>query len=222
MDLLTNNPGLRHIGYNILMRLDHETLLSCRSVSQSWRKFTDNPRFWLKKCMKKELTATLHASYMNLIELLEDTDLEHKVTLCLIKLHKEAPKTMQSPIHMASKSGYLELVKFILEQVSPVLTEDQDGNSPIHGAAKYGHNEVVKLLINHTENPIALGHKRKTPIHYAAMCGHLEVIKTLASYTDSPNTKDFDWHTLYWIVLLFATSGQTFLVKLPLFFFKCL
>ena len=50
MDLFMNNPGLHHIGKVIFKHLDHDTLLSCRLVNQSWKAFVDDYDFWLKRC----------------------------------------------------------------------------------------------------------------------------------------------------------------------------
>ena len=48
MDSFLSNPGLDHIGSKIFLNLDFTTLLKLRFVSQSWKCFLDNPRFWLK------------------------------------------------------------------------------------------------------------------------------------------------------------------------------
>ena len=53
MDLFTSNYGFLHISEQIFNVLDHKSLLSCRSVNQSWKTVLDNPRFWIKKLTRK-------------------------------------------------------------------------------------------------------------------------------------------------------------------------
>ena len=51
MDFITKNPGLQHISEKILMNLNHQDLMMCREVNQSWEQILDkNPVFWLNKC----------------------------------------------------------------------------------------------------------------------------------------------------------------------------
>ncbi len=58
-----------------------------------------------------------------------------------------------TPLHGASKSGNLELVKFLIEEGADVNAPDEVGMTPLHLAAKHGHSEVVKLLIQKKADP---------------------------------------------------------------------
>ena len=51
LNTVLDNPGLFNISRKILLLLDHDTLLSCRLVSQSFRvNFdNDNPHLWIMK-----------------------------------------------------------------------------------------------------------------------------------------------------------------------------
>ena len=53
MDQFFNNPGLSHIGRNILEELNLADLEStCTKVCKSWQIMLENPTFWLQTCMK--------------------------------------------------------------------------------------------------------------------------------------------------------------------------
>ena len=127
MDILTplvNNPGLQHIGHKILMLLDDQSLLNCKRVSQSWKKFLDNPRFWLNKCVKADLfIANGKKCWTNLIQILEEECLLrleedclkgncfHEkclqgITSCLMHFHIKSPITLEQPERTLYSSEY--------------------------------------------------------------------------------------------------------------------
>ena len=54
MESFITNPGLEHLGRNILNHLNMKTTLAFRIVNNSTVNFVDNPRFWLKK-LKNQL-----------------------------------------------------------------------------------------------------------------------------------------------------------------------
>ena len=102
MDLFINNPGLQHISQNIFLHLDHQSLLSCRYVSQSWRHFLDNPRFWLNK-IQKDLTQEHFTAWNTLLKKLDhDSKLRETVTLCLFQMHEKSSKLF--PTWLCKKS----------------------------------------------------------------------------------------------------------------------
>ena len=53
MEQLFNNPGLIHIGELIFEQLNNNGLESCSNVCLDWKKMLDNPRTWLKICIKQ-------------------------------------------------------------------------------------------------------------------------------------------------------------------------
>ena len=42
------NPGLDHIGRNILLNLDVQSLVKYKRVNKSWKTIIDSPKFWIK------------------------------------------------------------------------------------------------------------------------------------------------------------------------------
>ena len=43
-----DNPGLNHIGQEILLNLDVQSLVKCKRVNKTWMKIIDSPKFWVK------------------------------------------------------------------------------------------------------------------------------------------------------------------------------
>ena len=59
LEYFFTNPGLNHIGKQILTSLDHQSLLSCQKVSKSWKSLADKifeERFilWLENCSERK------------------------------------------------------------------------------------------------------------------------------------------------------------------------
>ena len=46
--LFFDNPGLNHIGLEILLNLDVQSLLKFKRVNKTWMKIIDSPKFWVK------------------------------------------------------------------------------------------------------------------------------------------------------------------------------
>ena len=261
LDVIINNPGLEHISLNIFMMLDHQSLLNCRKVNQSWKKILDNPRFWLKR-IQSSLSSKDYSAWKNLIQKIQylDWEIERNLTQCLIKMNEKSPELFpnwlnkkspewfhspfrtskngpnskilesQSPLHVASTLGDLELVTFILDHqvklqnpnlvlkpgcqcflsfqgLATPIGQDDYGYTSIHRAALYGHCDVVKVLAQHTKNPNAPNQDGLTPIHLAAMNGHTEVVKFLVTYTETPNAPDTSGVTPYLLSIWNREAG---------------
>lgn len=52
-------------------------------------------------------------------------------------------------LYIASKSGFYDTCKFLLEKGASVNEAQRDGSTPLHGAAYFGHALVVGLLLQH-------------------------------------------------------------------------
>ena len=183
---ILENPGFQHIGESIIMHLDHKNLQDCRLVEHSWKNFLDNPRFWFKKCIQNGLSKELQTEWNKLIQMLQGSNLEQNLTMCLIKMQKYSWH-FTYPLLWISSVGDLDLVQFILQHEKLFQFKSLLKESPIHLAAKNGHIEVVKTLMACTDNPNAPNEYGETPIHYAARYGHNEVVKVLMAGIENPN-----------------------------------
>ena len=241
MEPILNNPGFQHIGESIFMLLDHNQLQSSRLVNHSWNNFLNKPRFWFKKCIQNGLSKELQTEWNKLIQMLQGTNLEQKLTLCLMKMLKEESSYFTDPLVWASKVGDLVLVQFMLKhkelfqywinyaiRVAAIYGQtdvvkalvactdnpnapDDMGWTPILLAANKGHTEVVKFLVNCMDNPNAPDNNENTPMHFAVMNGHTEVVKVLVSCINNPNAPGNNGATPMHYAVI---KGHTEIVKL--------
>ena len=135
----------------------------------------------------------------------------------LITEHKCSPKCGNvngyTPLHLAAKNGYLEVVKyFITEHQCNLDLGNNDGYTPLHLAAHYGQIEVVKYLTTkHRISPESGNVDGYTPLHLAAHNGQLEVVKHLATeYQHNLECGNVDGYTP---LHLAASSGQLEIVR---------
>ena len=196
MGSLINNPGYHNITKKIFLLLDHESLITCRSVCQSLKTKVEDPYYWINRCSKIGQSKSLTDSWIDLVQRIEKISLiEHKFVQCLIKwtLNFNSWAYLEldgfAPLHVAARYGCHEVVEFITsctENVNPRWIPDEI--TPILLAAGNGHTKVVKLLASKMEN-VNIKDKKygRMPIHMAAANGHINVVKFLATKYDNLN-----------------------------------
>ena len=54
MDILINNPGLKHLAEKIFLNLEFKNLEMCARVNESWRSILKDPLFWIHKYRQTE------------------------------------------------------------------------------------------------------------------------------------------------------------------------
>ena len=143
-------PGLNHIGEKILRLIqDRKSLLTSRRVCHSWKIILDDPRFWLEHLEKtKYYSDKIYAQWKILVQMTEKTHLEQNVTFLLMKSKEN---NVETPLHIASDVGDLDVVQYILQNMDRttvmMMIKDEKYPTPIYGAAKNGHLEIVKSLL---------------------------------------------------------------------------
>ncbi|KAK2363972.1 ankyrin repeat-containing protein BDA1 [Trifolium repens] len=89
----------------------------------------------------------------------------------------------ESPLHIASLLGHLELCQILLE-INPILASEvnSEGQCPLHLASSKGHLEIVKaLLLTDAETCFIRDKDDKLSLHFTVMRGRLGVIEELMS-----------------------------------------
>ncbi|CAO2826004.1 unnamed protein product [Amaranthus hypochondriacus] len=112
----------------------------------------------------------------------------------------------QTPLHVASAKGHLEIVKTLLE-VNPSMcfVRDHDGMNPILVAAINGQNHVINELIQ--ANPHVVNERTnggETVLHLCVKHNQLETLKHLVDVTDDGellNSKDSHDNTILHLVV---------------------
>ena len=69
---------------------------------------------------------------------------------------------------LASQSGHLDVVKFLLANKADVNAKAQEGETALYSAAANGHQDVAKLLLANNANASAGDSHGQTPLHLAA------------------------------------------------------
>ena len=121
-----------------------------------------------------------------------------------IKYQNEAVPDL---LHIASKKGHYDLVKYFVEKqfYNPKVS---DANSwiPLHYAASKGHLPIVKHLIEeHDCNPICHTKNGITSLHLASEEGHFDIVKYLivqckCNPTSLQCDEEFQWVPLHFAV----------------------
>ena len=194
MDYLCNNPGLQNtIGLKIMTGLDFKSLLLCRFVNSSWLKFVDNPKFWFLMCVRKGLFKNVKEAWIDLINHVYKNGSNSNfknISLCLMRMYNLSYHLIQTPLLMASDSGNLNVVKYILTLYDDVSwTQTKYKRTAIILASKNGHADVVKVLAFRTPQPNQENVSGLTACHWAVKNRHIKVIKVLAAFTDICTTR---------------------------------
>jgi ankyrin repeat protein len=87
-----------------------------------------------------------------------------------------------TPLHEASKNGYIEVVKLLIKKGFNVNNLDREGKTALYEACKNGHSEIIKILIGagadtntFTKHELS----SNTPLHEASKNNHGEAIKVM-------------------------------------------
>lgn len=95
-----------------------------------------------------------------------------------------------TPLHVASKSGQLEVVKWLAVNGASLNEETPTGYTPIHLAAMTGQVNCLMVLAALGAAITCRSTDKKTPLFLAAMEGHLECVKWLIANRARLDVKD--------------------------------
>jgi len=91
--------------------------------------------------------------------------------------------TGESLLHLASKNGHLNLVKYLVQEGAEIdyICGRVPVGSPLHYAVWFGHYLVVEFLVSKGANINLKGDEcfAGTPLHYASYKGHIPIINYL-------------------------------------------
>jgi len=90
-------------------------------------------------------------------------------------------------LHTAAAQGHLEVVNFLLENGSSLVTiAKSNGKTVLHSAARNGHVEIVKALLNkEPEIAVRMDKKGQTALHMAVKGQNLELVDDLVKLNSS-------------------------------------
>jgi ankyrin repeat protein len=91
-------------------------------------------------------------------------------------------KAKWTPLHVASKNGWLEVAGLLLVHGTGVNHQDNWGKSALHIASRHASSNLVRLLLDHGANAYALDNWGETALHEASSYGRITVVKSLLEY----------------------------------------
>jgi len=99
----------------------------------------------------------------------------------------------ETPLHIATSDGALEMAQFFLEKGADVNAKDNGGKTPLHIATSDGALEMAKLLVEKGADVNAKDNGGKTPLHSADL--ELDMAELLVEKGADVNAKDDDGST---------------------------
>ena len=126
-------------------------------------------------------------------------------------------ESLSTPLHLASFSGFLNIVQLLIEHGADVTSRDDGRRTPLHLASclvsvnaasllcrhRSGANgqddcshepylkaDMVRLLIDHGADVAAQDEAHSTPLHFAAFWGSAETVKLLIWHGADVTAKD--------------------------------
>ncbi|KAI9651083.1 hypothetical protein NHQ30_001120 [Ciborinia camelliae] len=87
--------------------------------------------------------------------------------------------TGSTPLHLASLSGQINTMRFILDKGGNVNSKDKRSITPLHRAAKLGLSDALSLLISNKATIDVVDDDGNSPLHVAVSEGHVECVQTL-------------------------------------------
>jgi len=87
-----------------------------------------------------------------------------------------------TPLHLASREGYVEVASILIEHGADVMAQDKHRSTPLHHASEWGSVVVAHFLVEHGADVTAPDGKGSTPLHKASKMGRAEVARFLLEH----------------------------------------
>src|SRR5437868_4674721 len=93
----------------------------------------------------------------------------------------------RTPLYLASRHGYRDLVKELIDGGADLDAKSWDGWTPLHIAIYGDHTDVVKdLIVAGADVNLVRGQTRRTPLHTACLNENIEIIRLLLDAGANP------------------------------------
>ena len=136
ISILITNPGYSIISQKILQCLDHNSHLTFRLVSESWKIQVDYPYFWMKRCAEKEIPKNFQVAWTELLQRIADgssLELELNAVVWSLPFWKILPffgkfqrKSLSQILEISDISSFMQLLamKFISKTLKDESVND--------------------------------------------------------------------------------------------------
>lgn len=99
-----------------------------------------------------------------------------------------------TPIFVAAAEGHVDVMKWLMQQGSPIDIPCESGETPLFVASQYGQLKAVTWLIENGANPDVATKYSLTPVVAAAQRKHFEVVRFLLHNLEEKNSKVLPTH----------------------------
>jgi ankyrin repeat protein len=100
-----------------------------------------------------------------------------------------------TPLHLASREGYVEVARVLLEHGADAMTLDVDESTPLHLASERGHVEIARVLLERSADVNSQDVDRWTALHHASRGGHREITRFLLEHGADAKARNQDEST---------------------------
>ena len=192
-----------YIAQLIFEEVDDETLVNCKTVSETWVSFISMKKIeWLRIILTYAGNMTEFADHWKLLLRRTPVKIVKEIALTVGEFFSANPKRKDfqwSPFVIAADRGHQELYQYILDKLYQTDLAELDQTKALAFATVGDHLEVCKLIIaNLTEKVARKEMFMITPLHCAARYGNLELFKLLIENTSDKNPRsNFGWTPLH-------------------------
>ena len=101
-------------------------------------------------------------------------------------------------LHLASRRGYVEIARFLLDNGADMNARDRRKSTPLHEASIGGHSEVVRVLMERGVDATAENEDEIHPALLAFSVGHADVSRVFLEFGVNPTGHDINgWPPLH-------------------------
>ena len=176
-----------HIHEKIFLSLDYQSYKNCQDVCKSWKDLLTSQFFQIRS--KSVYSEMIQSDLLQAVSLGNVNEIKRTLSIFMVDLNFES-RHFQSPLHLAAKRGYKEVVRLLLDRGAEPNRRSYSGGTPLKWAAWYGHKDVVQLLMERGATPKIADCGGHTPLHYAAQDGRKHIVKLLLDEAADPNAQD--------------------------------
>jgi ankyrin repeat protein len=93
----------------------------------------------------------------------------------------------RTALHLAAKTGHLDIVCVLADAGSPIDAQDGHGATPLTFAAQEGHLDVVQFLLSRGADPNITTEYQGTSLCMASLSGNINIVRCLLDHGATPN-----------------------------------